>query len=283
MRLGTTRRSTKRSNPGNYGRALTEINIHIGTHGIASTFVADVFERSDSIELSKWFTQITPRQFRRNLRPAVNATRPDDVQARVQAARTTSLVRGIGDRDNEEKLFVLSQHNLLSGDQHTSSNGVFYPKGHTRVENLSTIFSEHEIHFTIIVADLCTWFQHNVHDLKTEQDLADIVSDQTSHSWVELIKRLRRHASCESFRVWGLSRPLDKIEPLTQIFFSPGSRGKKLFSRKTGNQLENRFSHAPFAFTVSEALRAASIERFKHEMETLKDEIDLKVEYVYPI
>jgi hypothetical protein len=37
------------------GQALTEINIHIGTHGIAPTFVADVFEISDSDDLFNWY------------------------------------------------------------------------------------------------------------------------------------------------------------------------------------------------------------------------------------
>jgi hypothetical protein len=248
---------------------VADINIHVGAHGILPRYLEIAIKTERRNLRKRQIVLISPSQYRLQLRKAVQETL-------INEALNSKILQEMSRHERQEDLFVLSRHNLLCSDGSIFRGRKLYAAGASRVQNLVSIFSGHELHFNIVISDAATWARVLAENEMCPLPNNPMLTAPDKYSWYETIARLFDGLDPAMIRVWAAPRfPSDEAE-IAQLFFSPGSSAIR-FSEDTLKQALETDDMLKYRASIPEAMSQVAAEVFMIDIENIKDKLGIDV------
>lgn len=198
---------------------MAEIIIHIGVHAVFPGLLQRISELDDLNRKESGAVVVGARAFRRDLREAIYNGHQD--RTLFDAAMSSRTMKGCNAAENDDKVFVISQHNMLSGDADVGVGRTLYPEGRQRLENLTELFFGNVVHLRFAMADPLFWVLALSNRNIAKLDAKDLFRSISRFDYLELCTRLFDDLPVDSIAIWDASGTPLSPTALRHFFFDP--------------------------------------------------------------
>lgn len=185
---------------------MTDLNIHIGCHGVLPFAISSAFEAVTRSKAAKVVKQINIRDYRKYWRDAVLVGSRSSILGAQESELTK---RVIADRGS---LYVLSNERLMAGDRSIFKNGCIYPDAERRVSNL--------VETLIELTPVLKLFICNMDNFATINGIVpDCIASCDSLPWSNLIRRICTAIAPDQVEIYAINDPIKFAGILPSILF----------------------------------------------------------------